>query len=528
MKTENRELIKFVEPEEKYRISPEEMNGGYFEVDIKGNFTFVNDFFCKFTGLSKEELLGTSSRDIIAKNNLDKVYKNFNQLFTGEVDRVIFYTEVLKHDGEIRFIEGMAYLKFDSKGNKIGFYAFTRDNTEHKLAVQNLKEAKEKYRELSNILEDKVEERTLELKNSEEKVRNLINNISDVIMEGDIDGAISFISPQIYDIIGYQPNELIGIDLLEFIHPDEKKAYIQMRNITPEVRNKFYVELRALHKKGYYVPISVKGSIEKINDKLKIIVIIRDITKQRKIDNLMRRQIKKLKELDQIRSDLIIRISHELKTPLTLIYNGSQYLLDYSNETLSDQTQEILMFINKGGYRLKSLVDDLINAYSIESSELSLDLNRENLIPIIKKCIENEVPYATIRGILINVELLNELFLEVDKSKIEKVISILLSNAIKNTPPNGNIYITTFEHPNYIELAIRDDGIGFTKNEIPLLFKRFGKIERYGKGLDVDIEGVGLGLYIANEFVKLHNGEIIVKSKGRNKGSTFIVRLHLN
>ena len=164
----------------------------------------------------------------------------------------------------------------------------------------------------------------------------------------------------------------------------------------------------------------------------------------------------------------------------------------------------------------------------IESKELNLNLKRKNIIQIIKNCIEDIVFQAKKRKIFINLELLKELYIEVDKSMIKRAISNILSNAVKNTPTNGNIFISTFEHPNYIDIIVKDDGVGLTKKEKLVLFKRFGKIERYGKGMDVDIEGAGLGLYITNEIVKLHNGEIIVKSKGRNKGSTFIIRLPIN
>ena len=98
--------------------------------------------------------------------------------------------------------------------------------------------------------------------------------------------------------------------------------------------------------------------------------------------------------------------------------------------------------------------------------------------------------------------------------------------AVKNTPVNGNVFVKTFEYPDYTDIIIKDTGVGLTEKEIPLLFKKFGKIERYGKGLDVDIEGPGLGLYIAKEIIKLHKGEIQVKSKGRNKGSTFTIRIN--
>ncbi|MFX1314058.1 MAG: sensor histidine kinase, partial [Promethearchaeota archaeon] len=240
------------------------------------------------------------------------------------------------------------------------------------------------------------------------------------------------------------------------------------------------------------------------------------------------REIEKLKELEQIRSDLIRRISHELKTPLISIFSGSQYLLDKYKNQVNDNIQYILKNIHEGGYRLKNVVDNLLFAYSIESNEPILNFKRENLIPIIKNCVDDLIFIANKRKVFINVELVKKLYLDVDKLKISNVISNILSNAIKNTYPNGSVYIKTFEHARYVDIIIKDDGVGLTKREVPHLFKKFGKVERYGKNLNIDMEGPGLGLYISNEIVKLHNGEIVVKSKGRGKGSKFTIRLNRN
>ena len=81
------------------------------------------------------------------------------------------------------------------------------------------------------------------------------------------------------------------------------------------------------------------------------------------------------------------------------------------------------------------------------------------------------------------------------------------------------------KYDGYIDISIRDTGVGLTEEEKPKLFKKFGKIERYGKGLDVDTEGSGLGLYISKKIVELHGGKVWVESEGRNKGSAFIIRL---
>ena len=475
-------------------------------------------------GLLKE---GVNSKEIKYYNNL--LNSDWKQLFPKvhiALKNVMFVPLIINDE-----IEGLIGLT-----NKPG--GFNEDDTKlvttfvqiatialiNSSNLESLEKSELKFRDLNRILEQKVEERTYELKRSEEKLRNLINNISDVLIESNIDGTITFISPQIYDIIGNQQKELIGLNFLKFIYPKDKIAYEKIINKNIKAGDKFSIECRIRHKKGYYVPISIKGSLEEINNKLTIFGVLRDITEKIKIDNMIKKEIKKLKELDQIRSDLIRRISHELKTPLISIFSGSQYLLNHYQ--MSNNIQQIIEYIHMGGFRLKSLVENLIIAYNIESYELNLNLKRENLVLIIKNCIDDIIFQANKRKVFINVELLKEKFIDVDKSNIRKVICNILSNAIKNTPIYGNIFIKTYDHPKYINIIVKDNGIGLTKKEIPLLFKKFGKIERYGKGMDVNIEGAGLGLYISNEIVKLHKGEIIVKSKGRNKGCTFIIRLY--
>ncbi len=511
---------------ERYSLATNAAKVGVWDWNIENGEFYLDPNVKMILGYSDEEI--PNDRDAWETNahsdDSKGVMESIQPFLEGKASEYVYEHRMLHKDGSIRWLQVRGRAIRDIQGNAIRMVGTYTDITAQKEAEVKLKISETKLKLLNKELEQKIELRTYELKFSEEKIRNLINNISDVLMEGDIDGTITFISPQIYDILGRQPKELIGIEYMELIHPEDKLDYKKLINTTLKAGSKFSMELRIMHKKGYYIPISIKGSIEEINNQLKFFVIIRDITEKRKIDEMMKSEIKKLTELDQIRSDLIRRISHELKTPLISIFSGSQYLLDHSIDNY--KAHHIIELIHLGGHRLKILTDNLILAYNIDSKELNLNLKRKNIIQIIKNCIEDIVFQAKKRNIYINVELLKELYIEVDKSMIKRAISNILSNAVKNTPNNGNIIVSTFEHPNYIDIIVKDDGVGLTKKEELLLFKRFGKIERHGKGMGVDIEGAGLGLYIANEIVKLHHGEIIIKSKGRNKGSTFTIRLY--
>jgi signal transduction histidine kinase len=274
--------------------------------------------------------------------------------------------------------------------------------------------------------------------------------------------------------------------------------------------------------------VSLHGTLVKTSGQLKIIGVLSDITERKRIEAMMKAEFKQLKNLEQIRTDLINRISHEFNTPLSSILSGSELVLTLYKNELPDKILEVVDIINQGGYRLKDMVDNLLIAYKIDSNELKAKIERKNLIPLLKLCIKNIINQAEKRDVFLNMELSNDLFIECDEKLINKVIINLLSNAIKNTPLKGNVLVKTINHQNHVDIIFEDTGVGITKKERGLLFKKFGKIERFGKGMDVDIEGPGLGLYISNEIIKVHKGEIIVKSKGRNKGSKFIVRLIKN
>ena len=112
-----------------------------------------------------------------------------------------------------------------------------------------------------------------------------------------------------------------------------------------------------------------------------------------------------------------------------------------------------------------------------------------------------------------------------EKEQLHQVISNLLNNAIKYTPPHGNIEIKSEIKDNLLIFSIKDSGIGLTEEERGRIFRQFGKVERFGQGYDVMSEGSGLGLYISKKIIELHGGEIWVESEGRNNGSTFYFSL---
>jgi len=222
---------------------------------------------------------------------------------------------------------------------------------------------------------------------------------------------------------------------------------------------------------------------------------------------------------------MITRISHELKTPLTSIFGASQILINSNAENIIKTISPYIRIAYRGSLRLKELVDNLIETSRLEEQKLELRRSEENISKILNECIRDIKFIADNRKISLIENFPEVVYFDLDRLRFVEALINILSNAIKNTPPSGTVFISINETKDLIDISIKDTGIGITTEEKKILFQKFGKIERYGMNLDIDIEGVGIGLYISKEIVELHGGEILVESEGRNKGSTFIIRL---
>jgi signal transduction histidine kinase len=318
----------------------------------------------------------------------------------------------------------------------------------------------------------------------------------------------------------------VGNSGFNLVHPEDLKRVIKAYK-EGLVKGEGTVELRLRHKLEYYKWFEFKGK-KYLDTKgnVKGLLIGREITERKEAERLILEENKKLLELEKMREDIITRVSHELKTPLTPILTGSELLLEKYKEQIGRDAQEIITMIERSGIRLKSLIENLLDASRIDYTTFEIIKTRENLVEIILESIQDVSFLTKTRHHTININLPETIYFEIDKTRIRQVITNILSNAIKNTPKGGEIYISAEEKVGYVDIKIKDNGVGLTNEEKRKLFEKFGKIERYGKDLDVDIEGSGLGLYISKHIVNSHKGEILVESEGRNKGALFTIRLY--
>jgi signal transduction histidine kinase len=188
---------------------------------------------------------------------------------------------------------------------------------------------------------------------------------------------------------------------------------------------------------------------------------------------------------------------------------------------LDEKILSFLRRIKEGSNRLEALINSFMGSSQLEKAEIRVNLRQEDVSDLIQDVLHELEGCIGMREHTINVSLDEKLITTIDKEKIFTVISNILINAIDYTPQGGKISIKSSIDKNFLTISVKDNGIGLTEEEKKCLFKPFGKIERFGKGWDITIGGMGMGLYISKEIIELHGGKIWVESEGRNKGSTF-------
>jgi signal transduction histidine kinase/DNA-binding response OmpR family regulator len=235
---------------------------------------------------------------------------------------------------------------------------------------------------------------------------------------------------------------------------------------------------------------------------------------------IIEKQARELRELDKVKSRFFANISHELRTPITLIQGPVRSVLN--NKNLGKDDEFLLTKVEENTEHLLSMVNELMDLTKAEAYKL--EINESNVIfyDVLKRRLSSFQSLADMKSIQLDLEFYpnKDLSVALDIDKFEKIINNLLSNAFKFTPNEGKIKVTVAEENNDFLLEVKDTGRGIPQADIPFVFNRF-----YQSSINKKAEGgLGIGLSLSMEFVKLLGGKMWVESK-EGHGSTFFVSL---
>lgn len=453
-------------------------------------------------GYKKKQILGKKTNFLHVN---DKYLKKFQNKLYHKSDRSdhikIANFKMKRKNGEVFPTKHNISIRRDLEGDQIGWVSVVEDLTEKKHIEQELEESEEKFRKISE-------------------------KASDGIFLIDDEGIVLYWNKAAERIYGYNKEIAMNNYLYRLIMPKEDYQYFE--NVLKSFRKNKNVpnlgkpiEYEAIRRNGEKIPIEVSYSALELNGNWTLLGIVRDRSEIKKHLRIIKEQNKRLNEIDKYRTELIKRVSHELKTPLISIRGFADLLIDLYSTEFDSNVINLVEEIKNGCYRLENLIKDLLASSKLESGNVKLKKKKEDLSFLIRYCVKELEHLAAKRDQEIILNLDNDLICYIEKERMFEAITNLLSNAIKYSPPVNEIKIKATKKKQSIIVSVEDKGIGFEEAEKEKLFQQFGKIKRRGQDWDVENNGTGLGLYITKQIIELHEGKIWVESEGRNKGSTF-------
>lgn len=501
------------EQERKFQLLAEVSTDLIVRFSTDGVILYASPASEKIMGLPPTDLVGRKTWDFIHPDDHKLVMAWFVNLLKQPHDQWgRFEYRMVQRSGAIRYVEANPSPILDASTGEISeFFDVVRDVTERRIGEMALKTALER-----------AETAVQRAGRSEAKYRLLAETARDLTIQHDARGVIRYASPSSRHL-GYDPNELIGCRLEDFVHPEDLPAarLVSRLNLTlgPD-EPPTPVEVRVLCKGGEYVWL--EGSQVVIRGEGGQIVMVnsafRDVTERRKlVDSLVAARVQ-AEAAAAAKTVFLANMSHELRTPLTSVIGFSQQILSHAG--LPASVQKAADRVVAGGRTLLTTINDILDFTKIGSGDIPLIFAPTNIGGLVSEVVELLGLSAEQKGLALDAFAEEGLpsYLSLDVDRLRQVLINLTGNAIKFTEAGSvNILIRYDREAQRLRTEVTDTGAGIAPDKIARLFRRFSQVDdtisrKYG--------GSGLGLAICKGLVEAMGGEIGVSST-LGEGSVF-------
>jgi PAS domain S-box-containing protein len=504
---------KLLQSEKRYRTIIENIEDGYFEVDLTGTFTFVNDAQCRNAGTPREQLLGKNNRAYTTEEEAKKLYELFSGVYKTGEPVTGFDLEYRKRNGTMAFNEMSVSLIRDSEGKPIGFRGITRDVTERR-------QMEEALRETTSYLD------------------SLISYANTPIIVWNPEFKITRFNHAFERLSGYTADEVIGHQL-HMLFPEASRDE-SLSKIARTASGEYWesVEITILRKDGdIRVALWNSANIYKKEGGTILLATIAqgtDITERKRVAEQLQRYAAELERSNEEVKNFAYIVSHDLRVPLVNLKGytselrsaleviGSNFdaalphLIDEKRSAvataLHEDVPEALEFITNSVTRM----DSFINAVLILARLGRQDLKPEpiDMNALVQISVETMSHQLQERGIEVIVASLPHVV--ADRTSMEQIIGNILSNAVKylDSSRPGRIEVTAQDNGAETTFRIRDNGRGIAAEDMAKVFAPF---RRAGKQ---DTPGEGMGLAYVQTLLRRHGGLISCESE-LGKGTTF-------
>jgi PAS domain S-box-containing protein len=351
----------------------------------------------------------------------------------------------------------------------------------------------------------------------------IVESSDDAILSKTLDGVIQSWNGGAERLFGYTAEEAVGQPIALVIPPDRVDEERGLLDRLRRGERVHHFETVRVAKDGRRLDISL--TVSPVRDDGGHVVgastIARDVTERKRLEDELRVRAEQLAEADRRKDRFLALLAHELRNPLAPIRNGVEVLK--LAEADSRRRASVRAMMERQITHLVRLVDDLLDVSRITRGTLELRRSRVRLADVVSSAVETARPLIDAGGHALAVTVPKEpILLDADLTRLAQVISNLLTNSAKYTPPGGRIWLTAEVQNGAAVVVVRDNGIGIPAEALPRIFDMFSRVDR---DIERSTGGLGIGLALVRTLVEMHGGTVTAASDGEGKGSTFRMTL---
>ena len=344
------------------------------------------------------------------------------------------------------------------------------------------------------------------LRTADQPYRLMVEQMREGALTLAADGTILYCNQRFAELMGRPSERIAGRALREFLHPDDVATLQQVLK-----SESYRAEVQLTTAAGAVTPAQLSSITLHIDGLRTVAVVVSDLTHER--------TERGLRESNRLKDEFLATLSHELRTPLNVILGWTRMLL---TDTLNEKSRKhAFELIDRNALAQAQLVNDLVDMSRMTTGKLQVALEPLPVVPVLESALESVRPAAEVKELSIHTSWrVHDANILADPTRLQQILWNLLSNAVKFTPNGGRISVSAQRVGQRIRIEVADTGIGVDPAFLPHVFDRFRQADsattrRHG--------GLGLGLAIVHDLMRLHGGDVEVRSPGVGKGATFAV-----
>ncbi len=480
------------ESEARFRLLAESATDVILHVDQDDCIQFVSPSVRRY-GYAPEDMVGRRGAEFVHPDDLAMILERVGRIAGGqnvdqEADRAY---RVLKADGDYAWMEGKTAVIRDQAGQQVGLISHLRDVTERRASGEALASSEARYRLLAD-------------------------NSTDVIACYGQDAILTFLSPAVTALLGYEMGELLGKPISAFMHPDDLKASMRACRalLDPDSGiSTVQFEYRAVHKNGSEVwleahPRAIRdpdsGAFIEFQD------VVRDVSARKQLEADLLAARDAAEDAAAVKAEFMANMSHEIRTPLTAILGFTALIAARSD--LPEDVAHLVHRTSGASQALLGIVNDILDFSKLEAGQMSISVKPTSALETLSDALGLFEPLAAAKGLKLVFEGAEGVpsRLSLDPDRVRQVLLNLIGNAVKFTDAGTITLSTAYDLASQrLRVSVRDTGAGMDAEQQSRLFQRFSQVDgsstrRHG--------GTGLGLAICRGLVAAMGGVIELTS----------------